>query len=414
MIFSLLYIPVVVGVYLYFGIAWAGVTMASLAVLFSLTLLIQKKEKSSYVTPMIALILGLIATVSSDFLALKLYPLILSLIFLSYFVSAVRLKKYPLVVWVEKFKKRPLTLQEYEDVVVSHWFWIGVLGLNSVIHVLLVVNVGLQWWALYSFAGWYLLFGVAMVLQLGFAHRYDLRQWARNGWGYGLFGGVIVLGFIPAIVSFAFQRARKNPKSHVVFQSITAAMFRLFFRYAPNVCQVSVIKDDALSGDKHYIYAASHESWLDYPLMGAYITDLYHLTNKSNAFHWSIAGVAKLLGVVDGIGGNPLHHLLQKLRDNSNVLIFPEGSREIDGTLLPFKKGAFSLSLESGVPIVPVIIRGTRNLVAKGSMNWLNSAGVVITVKMLEPMYSLEGETVDRFKDRVWDVMRDRQNNHNG
>jgi len=252
-----------------------------------------------------------------------------------------------------------------------------------------------------------------MVFQLLFAHRNRIRQWTRNAWGYGLFGGVIVLGFIPAIMSYLFQRAIKNPKSHVVFQSITAAMFRLFFRYAPNISKVTVVKDDALSGDKHYIYTASHESWLDYPLMGAYVTDIYHLTNKSNAFHWSISGVGKLLGVVDGIGGNPLHNLLQKLRDNSNVLIFPEGSREVDGTLLPFKKGAFLLSLESGVPIVPVIISGTRNLVAKGSMNWLNISEVVVTVKMLQPIHILEGETVDRFKDRVWGVMRDRQNNHN-
>jgi 1-acyl-sn-glycerol-3-phosphate acyltransferase len=188
-------------------------------------------------------------------------------------------------------------------------------------------------------------------------------------------------------------------------------MFRLFFRYAPNISKVCVLKDNALQRDKHYIYTATHESWLDYPLMGAYVTDLYHLTNKSNAFHWSISGVGKLLGVVDGIGGNPLHNLLQKLRDNSNVLIFPEGSREVDGKLLPFKKGAFSLSLESGIPIVPVIISGTRNLVAKGSMNWLNISGVVITVRMLGPVHILENETIDGFKQRVWDVMN--QNSHN-
>jgi 1-acyl-sn-glycerol-3-phosphate acyltransferase len=316
-----------------------------------------------------------------------------------------------LIAWVEKFKKRPLTLQEYDDVVVSHWFWIGVLGLNTIVHVLLVLDVGLKWWALYSFVGWYVLFGIAMVLQLLFAHRNSIRQWTRNGWGYGLFGGVIVLGFIPAIISYLFQRAIKNPKSHVVFQSITAAMFRLFFRYAPNISKVCVLKDNELQRDKHYIYTATHESWLDYPLVGAYVTDLYHLTNKSNAFHWSISGIGRLLGVVDGMGGNPLHNLLQKLRDNSNVLIFPEGSREVDGKLLPFKKGAFSLSLESGIPIVPVIISGTRNLVAKGSMNWLNISGVVITVRMLGPVHILENETIDGFKQRVWDVMN--QNSHN-
>jgi 1-acyl-sn-glycerol-3-phosphate acyltransferase len=131
------------------------------------------------------------------------------------------------------------------------------------------------------------------------------------------------------------------------------------------------------------------------------------LTNKKNAFFWSIRGIAKLLGVIDGVGNHALHALLQKLRENSNVLIFPEGSRESDNSLLPFKRGAFSLSIESGVSIVPVILSGTRRLVPKGTIHWQNVRNIRIQIQMLEPITPCDGESAEELMQRVWSVMND-------
>ena len=47
--------------------------------------------------------------------------------------------------------------------------------------------------------------------------------------------------------------------------------------------------------------------------------------------------------------------------------MFAEGTRTGDGTLAPFKKGAFVLGIQAGVPIVPVAVIGTREVMAKGS-----------------------------------------------
>lgn len=414
MIFTLAYIPFVLIAYHFFGVSTAGLLLALSALIVTFLLVWKKKKQSTLISPLFAIVLGIGAFFSDDLLALKLYPLLLSLLFLSYFIFSVVMKRYLLIAWVEKFKKRPLTSVERNDVIISHWFWIAVLGLNSAIHGMLVLGTNLTFWALYSFAGWYLLFGIAMVLQLVFAHRRDLRQWIRNGWGYGLFGGVIVMGFIPAILGYTFHILTHHPKPHAIFQRVTAAMFRIFFTYAPGTAKTVLYRSDAIEPTSHYIYASSHESWLDYPLMGAYITDLYHLTNKKKAFTWIIRPIAVLLGVIDGVGGNPLHQLLLKLRSGSNVLIFPEGSRSSDGEIHPFKGGAFSLSRESGVAIVPVIISGTRLLVQKGSMNWSDTKGVVITIMMLEPMSINDDESLQDFSARVRSSMLLHQKNHNG
>lgn len=51
----------------------------------------------------------------------------------------------------------------------------------------------------------------------------------------------------------------------------------------------------------------------------------------------------------------------------STVIIFPEGTRSPTGRLLPFKKGAFMLAMEAGVPVVPVIVRGSAEIQRPGS-----------------------------------------------
>jgi len=61
--------------------------------------------------------------------------------------------------------------------------------------------------------------------------------------------------------------------------------------------------------------------------------------------------------------------------DKALVIMFPEGTRSRDGELLPFKKGAFVLALQLGVPVIPVTIAGTRAIMPKGA--WSVRPGTV-------------------------------------
>jgi 1-acyl-sn-glycerol-3-phosphate acyltransferase len=50
------------------------------------------------------------------------------------------------------------------------------------------------------------------------------------------------------------------------------------------------------------------------------------------------------------------------------VLLYAEGTRTLDGRLQPFKRGAFHIAVEAGVPVVPVIINGTFRIIPKHSV----------------------------------------------
>lgn len=74
-----------------------------------------------------------------------------------------------------------------------------------------------------------------------------------------------------------------------------------------------------------------------------------------------------------------------------SVMFFPEGTRSPDGHLQAFKDGAFQLAIETGTPVLPVVVHGTRACRPKGNL-WFGEASAV--AKVLEPV-STAGLTLD-------------------
>ena len=75
------------------------------------------------------------------------------------------------------------------------------------------------------------------------------------------------------------------------------------------------------------------------------------------------------------------------VRDRRTVGISPEGTRSDDGSIAPFKKGAFHLALTHQLPIYPIIISGPSDLMSKGS--FLAKSGT-IKIKFLESISTEE------------------------
>lgn len=95
----------------------------------------------------------------------------------------------------------------------------------------------------------------------------------------------------------------------------------------------------------------------------------------------------------------------RRIRNGESVLIFPEGTRTRDGNLGVFKKGGFHLAVKAGVPIVPVALRGTRELMPSGSFLL---RGGTITAVIGDPIATqgLDDEARAGLSDRVRGVVQ--------
>jgi 1-acyl-sn-glycerol-3-phosphate acyltransferase len=95
-----------------------------------------------------------------------------------------------------------------------------------------------------------------------------------------------------------------------------------------------------------------------------------------------------------------------RLSKRVSVMIFPEGTRSRDGELQKFKDGAFRLAIETGAPILPLVLDGTFPALQKGDWRF----GVTdAEVRVLAPIETT-GLTLDDIpvlRDRVHTVIAD-------
>jgi 1-acyl-sn-glycerol-3-phosphate acyltransferase len=74
----------------------------------------------------------------------------------------------------------------------------------------------------------------------------------------------------------------------------------------------------------------------------------------------------------------------RKLRDGDSLFVFPEGTRSPDGNLIRFYPGAFRLAVRFGVPVVPVVVDGTGDILPKGGL-YIRPRPVLLRV--LDPVH---------------------------
>ncbi len=154
------------------------------------------------------------------------------------------------------------------------------------------------------------------------------------------------------------------------------------------------------------VYVVNHQSMADVVAVMGLFTQ-YKFVSKETLFDLPIVGwTMKMLKYIRVERGKPhsMHQMVEEcrawIRKGVPVLIFPEGTYSADPKkLLPFKRGAFMVALEEKVPLVPVFLRGTTELIHEDGP-WM-SARARITVEVQEPVLPLEGETDDALTSRV-------------
>jgi 1-acyl-sn-glycerol-3-phosphate acyltransferase len=173
--------------------------------------------------------------------------------------------------------------------------------------------------------------------------------------------------------------------------------------------------ENAAIGEPH-IFASNHVSWFDVPAL-ARILPRYKFVAKAELFKVPIFGRGmRAVGMIEiqrenrkaAFGAYDV--AAERIRSGSSVVVFPEGTRGHAYPLRPFKKGPFVLAIAAGVPIVPIIVHGTIEIMPKGS--WWVQPGT-IDVHLLEPVsttgvdYDHREALMQTVRTRMADAMRE-------
>jgi 1-acyl-sn-glycerol-3-phosphate acyltransferase len=161
---------------------------------------------------------------------------------------------------------------------------------------------------------------------------------------------------------------------------------------------------DGVGWDSPQVLVCNHNSFYDVLAIAAVLPNPFSFVGKKELDSvpffgqaWKAAGHISIDRSDRQRAVASLRQAGEKLkRERGTVILFPEGTRSRDGGLLPFKKGAFVLAVESGVPIVPAIIQGSAPIIGKGRIR-----PGTIHVHFGEPVDPAEFGTVDEMLSEV-------------
>jgi 1-acyl-sn-glycerol-3-phosphate acyltransferase len=154
-------------------------------------------------------------------------------------------------------------------------------------------------------------------------------------------------------------------------------LYRMFMIGAWNGVRLTGVRVETvglnhLDPARTYIFMSNHVSNVDPPILIPLIPRRTSVMVKKELFSYPILGRAMRMGSLLPIDrGNrdagiaAVRAAKEVVKQGLNMTIFVEGKRSFDGKLLPFKKGPFYLAMECGVPVVPVTISGTHQVMPK-------------------------------------------------
>lgn len=184
---------------------------------------------------------------------------------------------------------------------------------------------------------------------------------------------------------------------------VTRPMIKLLI--PPNVHGEDRVKD----APTPVIFAANHSSHLDTPLLASHIPVRYRhktaigagadyffdRTWKATIWSGLVAAIPIERNKVNRKSGELADSLLN---DGWSLIIFPEGGRTPDGFGQTFKGGIAQLAKKSGVPIVPVYIKGTYDALGKNSRRFKPGP---TSINFGYPLYIADGEDPREFTRRI-------------
>jgi fatty-acyl-CoA synthase len=218
-----------------------------------------------------------------------------------------------------------------------------------------------------------------------------LGAWGRRsaGWlGRAMFTAWILVVLVVSLPLLWGYLAVRRPGPHA------DRAVRRWARLALTVCGVRprIVGLEHLAGLGAGVFVANHASYIDPIVLMAAIPVAFHFVAKRALMQYPLIGTvirkAGHLAIEKGDLSNRLagaDEVERRLRDGERLMIFAEGTFVRRPGLLPFRLGAFRAAVDTGRPIVPVALAGTRHVLPDGTWLFQHSPITVTIGAPVEP-----------------------------
>ncbi len=179
------------------------------------------------------------------------------------------------------------------------------------------------------------------------------------------------------------------------------------------VCGVKVkVKGlENVERDLPRIYLTNHQSFFDILALLACLPVDFKFVLKQELMKIPILGFTMKRARYIGIDRKDprkavksINRAAGKIKDGASVLIFPEGTRSVDGRLQAFKPGGFHLALKSGCDVVPIAIINSRHIAPKGSLR-IKGGTFAMNIGKPIPVKNYSRKDMDQLMARVREAM---------
>lgn len=216
--------------------------------------------------------------------------------------------------------------------------------------------------------------------------------------------------FVWLVIVYAFHRIFRPGELNNACHNVATFWGTLSMRLAPG-WRYTIVGEENLPRAKPAMMVANHASAVDIWAIFLLRTQFRWLS-KDSVFRLPIIGWAmKWAGYVPVQRGNrrsqieALEASRVWLRRGVSMVFFPEGTRSLDGNVREFKSGAFRIAIDEGVDIVPVVLRGTRDMLLKSSAMPCTAS---LVVEVLPAVRALQDESPEDYAERVRAIIADR------
>ena len=192
----------------------------------------------------------------------------------------------------------------------------------------------------------------------------------------------LLFGFLTALFAMLV-----NPRFGSRYFAVTWARILTLLTPMP----VTVLGGENADRNRTYVVVCNHQSQYDILLIYGWLDlDLKWVMKQELRKIPGVGFGCEKAGHIFVDRSNPrraraaVKEALERLGDGVGILFFAEGTRSLDGKLLPFKKGAFRLALEQQLPILPVTVRGTREIMPAKTLRLFPGRGTMVIHPAIE------------------------------